>query len=139
MLDAQAALEASDPQSRPLDIELVAPHLDGLIATSNTIHQCGAVPVFVDIDPATFNIVPAGIEEAVSSKTSAILCVHQMGMPCDMRAIMQVARAHGLQVVEDAACAVGSSILRKDGPISTLRSTPSNSGAASMTMQPRTA
>jgi perosamine synthetase len=85
------------------------------IATTNAIRHCGAFPVFVDIDRDTFNIDPAQIEEAVGPKTSAILCVHQMGMPCDMRAIQCVARAHGLPVVEDAACAAGSAVRGEDG------------------------
>lgn len=84
------------------------------IATANVVRYCGATPVFVDIEPGTFNIDPALIEGAISGRTRAILCVHQMGMPCDMAAITTVARRHGLRVVEDAACAVGSE-LRADG------------------------
>jgi perosamine synthetase len=80
------------------------------IATANSIRYCGALPVFVDIDPATFNLDPRTIEPAVSERTRAILCVHQMGMPCDLRAILEIARKHGLPVVEDAACAIGSEI-----------------------------
>ena len=78
------------------------------IATANSIRYCGAVPVFVDIEPSTFNMDPALIEAAISPRTRAILCVHQMGMPCDLAAILEVARRHGLPVVEDAACAIGS-------------------------------
>jgi dTDP-4-amino-4,6-dideoxygalactose transaminase len=81
------------------------------IATANAIRYCGAVPVFVDIDPATFNIDPALIEAAITSRTRAILCVHQIGMPCDLRSIVGIAHRHGLRVVEDAACAIGSEIL----------------------------
>lgn len=80
------------------------------IASANAIRQCGAIPVFVDIEPDGFNIDPALIVEAITSRTKAILCVHQMGMPCDMSAVMRVARYHGLAVVEDAACAIGSQI-----------------------------
>jgi perosamine synthetase len=82
------------------------------IATANVVRYCGATPVFVDIEPHTFNIDPALIAAAISERTRAILAVHQMGMPCDMAAITAVARRHGLAVVEDAACAVGSEILR---------------------------
>ena len=78
------------------------------IATANSIRYCGAMPVFVDIDPATYNMNPALIEPAITNKTRAILCVHQIGMPCDMPAILDVAHRHSLPVVEDAACAVGS-------------------------------
>jgi perosamine synthetase len=81
------------------------------IATANVIRYCGATPVFVDVDPRTFNIDPALIEAAITPKTRAILCVHQMGMPCDLSAIVKIARARGLVVIEDAACAIGSEIL----------------------------
>ncbi len=81
------------------------------IATANSIRYCGAMPVFVDIEPDTFNVDPRKIASAISEKTRAILCVHQMGMPCDLRAILSIGKEHGVPVVEDAACAVGSEIL----------------------------
>jgi len=81
------------------------------IATANAIRYCGAVPVFVDIEPATFNINPSLIEAAVTTRTRAVLIVHQMGMPCDLAAVVAVAKKHGLPVVEDAACAVGSEMV----------------------------
>jgi len=81
------------------------------IATANTIRYCGATPVFVDIDPCTFNLDPKQLENAVTERTRAILCVHQIGMPCDLAAILEIARRHSLPVVEDAACAIGSEIL----------------------------
>ena len=80
------------------------------IATANSIVYCGATPVFVDIEPATFNMDAALIEAAITDRTRAILCVHQMGMPCDLKEITEIARHHGLPVVEDAACAIGSEI-----------------------------
>jgi perosamine synthetase len=80
------------------------------IATANAVRYCGALPVFVDITRDTFNMDPARIERAITPRTRAILCVHQLGMPCDLRAIVGIARRHGLPVVEDAACAVGSEI-----------------------------
>jgi perosamine synthetase len=80
------------------------------IATANAVRYCKATPVFVDVDPATSNMDPALIAAAVTSRTRAILTVHQMGMPCDMASILAVARAHGLPVIEDAACASGSEI-----------------------------
>jgi perosamine synthetase len=80
------------------------------IATANVIRYCGATPVFVDIDPITFNIDPTLIESAVTDRTRAILCVHQIGMPCNLAAITEIARRHSLYVVEDAACAIGSEI-----------------------------
>lgn len=81
------------------------------IATANAIRYCGAEPVFIDIDPATFNMDPALIEAAITPRTRAILCVHQMGMPCDLTSIVPIGRKHGLKIIEDAACAVGSEIL----------------------------
>jgi perosamine synthetase len=81
------------------------------IATANTIRYCGAIPVFVDIEPGTFNLDPKLIEEALTEKTSAILCVHQIGMPCDLMTIVEIAQRHSLPVIEDAACAIGSEIL----------------------------
>src|SRR6266498_250728 len=66
------------------------------------LHQ-GAIPVFVDIDPVTYNIDPALIEARITSRTKAILPVHIHGIPCDMDAIMDIARRHSLMVVEDAA------------------------------------
>jgi dTDP-4-amino-4,6-dideoxygalactose transaminase len=81
------------------------------IATANAIKYCGATPVFVDVERNTFNMNPALIEAAITSRTRAILCVHQLGMPCDLGAILEVSRRHGLPVIEDAACAIGSEIL----------------------------
>ncbi|WP_374575518.1 DegT/DnrJ/EryC1/StrS family aminotransferase [Phenylobacterium sp.] len=81
------------------------------IATANSVVYCGATPVFVDIDPDTYNIDPSLIEKALSPKTSAILVVHQLGMPCDMASVVAIAKAKGLPVIEDAACASGSEIL----------------------------
>jgi len=80
------------------------------IATANAIRYCSATPVFVDIDPATFNINPAAIEPAINARTRAILCVHQLGMPCEIESIVATARRYGLWVVEDAACAIGSEV-----------------------------
>jgi dTDP-4-amino-4,6-dideoxygalactose transaminase len=85
------------------------------IATANSVRYCGAIPVFVDIQPTTYNIDPAAIEAVITERTRAILCVHQMGMPCDVAAIVRIARRHSLAVVEDAACAIGSEIRRPGG------------------------
>jgi len=80
------------------------------IATANAVRYCGATPVFVDIDPRTYNMDPSRLEEAITPKTKAIVPVHQIGLPCDMSAILAVAERHGLPVVEDAACAIGSEL-----------------------------
>jgi dTDP-4-amino-4,6-dideoxygalactose transaminase len=81
------------------------------IATANAVRYCGATPVFVDIDPHSFNIDPALVEAAITSKTRAILCVHQMGLPCDLQQLIELGRRHAIPVIEDAACAIGSEIL----------------------------
>jgi len=94
---------------KPGDEVITVSH--SFIATANVIHYCGATPVFVDVDPVTFNIDPALIEAAITPQTKAILCVHQMGMPCNLAAIVKLARARGLLVIEDAACAIGGEIL----------------------------
>jgi dTDP-4-amino-4,6-dideoxygalactose transaminase len=73
------------------------------IATANSIRYCGATPVFVDIQPDTWNMEPEAIDQAITDRTRAILCVHQMGMPCDLKEILQIAERHSLPVVEDAA------------------------------------
>jgi len=80
------------------------------IATTNAIRYCGAMPVFVDIDPVTFNIDPALVEAAISPRTKAILAVHQLGMPCDLASLVSIATRHGVPLIEDAACAIGSEI-----------------------------
>jgi len=81
------------------------------IATSSAILSRYALPVYVDIDPDTYNIDPARIEEAITPKTRAIEVVHLGGEICDMDAILAIARKHNLKVIEDAAQGTGS-ILR---------------------------
>ena len=78
------------------------------IATANTISHTGAVPVFVDVDPRTYNVDPAKIEKAITERTRAILLVHLYGQPTAMRAIMEIARRYGLRVIEDCAQAIGA-------------------------------
>ncbi len=78
------------------------------VATTETIAILGAVPVYVDIDPKTFNIDVSKIEEKITPKTRAIMPVHLYGQPCDMDKIMEIARKHDLKVIEDAAQAMGA-------------------------------
>ena len=75
-------------------------------ATAEVIRYLGADPIFVDIDPETFNLDPAGIESAVTARTRAIIPVHFAGLACDMDAILAIARRHDLRVIEDAAHAL---------------------------------
>jgi len=87
--------------------EVIVPSLS-FIATANAIIHVGADPVFVDIDPRTFNIDPTRIESAVTSRTRAIIPVDQLGMPAMMDEVRQIASRRGVPIVEDAACALGS-------------------------------
>jgi perosamine synthetase len=75
-------------------------------ATAAVVEHLRARPVFVDVDPRTLNMDPAAIEKAITPRTKAILPVHFAGQPCDMDAIGEIARRHGLVVVEDAAHAI---------------------------------
>jgi dTDP-4-amino-4,6-dideoxygalactose transaminase len=78
------------------------------IATAEAIRYVGAKPVFVDIDPHTFNIDPARIETAITAKTRAILPVHLFGQPADMAAIEAICAKHGLLLIEDCAQSFGA-------------------------------
>ena len=80
------------------------------VATTEAIGIVGATPVFVDIDPTTFNMDPDLIEPALTPKTKAIMPVHLYGRPAPMPAIMAIARRHGLAVIEDCAQAIGAQI-----------------------------
>ena len=79
------------------------------VSTANVILHAGARPVFVDIDPGTLNLDAARVEEAITPRTRAILPVHFAGQPCDEDAFVELARARGLRLVEDAAHALGAS------------------------------
>jgi dTDP-4-amino-4,6-dideoxygalactose transaminase len=92
----------------PGDEVITASH--SFIATANAIRYCGATPVFVDIDPTTYNIDPQQVAEAMTRRTRAILAIHQMGMPCDLAALTDLATRQGVVLIEDAACAAGSEI-----------------------------
>lgn len=125
--------------TEPGDIVITVSH--SFIATANSVRNCGAEPVFIDVDADTFNMSPDALrrflaEECVSrdgtlyykkvralargesplvrcrpaGRIAAIMPVHQMGMPCDLRPILAMARRVAVPVVEDAACAIGSEI-----------------------------
>jgi perosamine synthetase len=87
--------------------EVVVPSFT-CMATANAIHHAGGRPVFADIDPRTFNLDPASVEEAITARTRCVLLVHQIGLACDVDALRTVARRHGLVIVEDGACSLGA-------------------------------
>lgn len=87
--------------------EVIVPSLS-FIATANVVAHCGATPVFVDVDPLTCTIDPSCIAAAITDRTKAVIPVHQMGLPADLDQIAALARGHGLALIEDAACAIGS-------------------------------
>jgi dTDP-4-amino-4,6-dideoxygalactose transaminase len=93
--------------------EVIVPS-HSFIATANSVRYCGATPVFVDIEPRTYNLDPQRVAEAVTPRTRAILAVHQMGMPCDLPALAAIAGRNDIALIEDAACAAGSEV-RIDG------------------------
>ncbi|MFZ4855384.1 MAG: aminotransferase class I/II-fold pyridoxal phosphate-dependent enzyme [Desulfuromonadaceae bacterium] len=98
---AMAALEIGR------DDEVIIPDLTFAAPASMAV-LCGAKPVFVDVDRTTWTMNPAAIEERITSRTKAIVPVHLYGHPCDMDPIMEIAKRHGLYVIEDCAEALGA-------------------------------
>jgi perosamine synthetase len=87
--------------------EVIVPSLS-FIATANSVWQCGATPVFADIDPDTYNLDPDAAERAITERTKVIMPVHQVGLPADMDRFLELGERHGIAIVEDAACAIGA-------------------------------
>jgi perosamine synthetase len=87
--------------------EVIVPSLS-FIATANAVWQNGGTPVFADVDPLTGNLDAASAERAITPRTKAIMPVHQLGLPADMDPLIELARERGLEIVEDAACAIGA-------------------------------
>jgi perosamine synthetase len=87
--------------------EVIVPSLT-FIASVNVVVHAGATPVFADIDPHTWNIDPCCVERLITPRTKVIMPVDQIGLPCDIAAINDIARRHGLRVIEDAACSFAS-------------------------------
>jgi dTDP-4-amino-4,6-dideoxygalactose transaminase len=90
----------------PGDEVITAPNTD--LPTTATISHCGAKIVWADVDPRTFNLDPGAVEDKITNRTKAILPIHLQGHPADMGPIMEIARRHHLQVIEDACLAVGA-------------------------------
>ncbi|WP_055585510.1 DegT/DnrJ/EryC1/StrS family aminotransferase [Peterkaempfera griseoplana] len=99
--------------------EVVVPSFS-FIATANAVTYVGAVPVFADVDPADGNLTPATVEPLLTDRTRAVIAVDQGGVPVDLAALRALADPRGITVVEDAACAAGS----------TYRGAPAGRGAA---------
>jgi perosamine synthetase len=87
--------------------EVICPSMS-FIATANAIRHAGAIPVFADIDPRTYNLDPTAAEAAITPRTKAIMVVHQIGLPVDLDRFLAIGEKHGLKILEDAACAIGS-------------------------------
>lgn len=77
------------------------------MATANAIHLSGAEPAFADIDPRTYNLDVASAARAIGPRTRAVVLIHQIGLPADVDAFREMARAHGLILIEDGACTLG--------------------------------
>ncbi|GAB2760404.1 DegT/DnrJ/EryC1/StrS family aminotransferase [Amycolatopsis magusensis] len=90
--------------------EVVVPSFS-FIATANAVRYCGATPVFADVDELTGNLTAATVDEVLTTRTKAVLAVHQGGVPADVDALRRV--CGGIPVLEDAACAAGSTYLGK--------------------------
>ena len=86
--------------------EIIVPALS-FVATANSILAAGFIPKFVDIEIETLNIDPAKIEEAITKKTRGIMVVHTIGKPCEMDAILEIAKKHNLKIIEDSCEALG--------------------------------
>jgi perosamine synthetase len=97
--------------------EVIVPSLS-FIATANSVWQCGATPVFADVDPDTFNLDPDAAERAITPRTRAIMPVHQVGLPADMDRFLELGERYSVAILEDAACAIGASY--KGRPVGSL-------------------
>jgi len=87
--------------------EVIVPSLS-FIATANAVVHAGARPVFAEIDPRTYDLDSDAAEAAITPRTKAIMPVHQIGMPADLDRFHEIAARRGVQIIEDAACAIGS-------------------------------
>lgn len=111
---------------KPGDVVITVSH--SFIATANSVRFCNAEPIFLDIEPDTYNISPTCLEKFLNERCrhvdnqvyyngriSAIMPVHQMGMPCDLSTVLNLANKYNIPVIEDAACAIGSEISFDNG------------------------
>lgn len=94
--------------------EVIVPSMS-FIATANAVVHAGATPVFAEVDPATYNLDPVDVSARITPRTRAILLVHQLGLPANLAEFQEIAASHDLALVEDAACAIGSTY--RDAPV----------------------
>ena len=87
--------------------EVITPSLS-FIASANAPRYVGATPVFVDVDQTTLNVTKDSIEAGITDRTRAVIVVHQLGMPADLKPIQKLCGERGIPLIEDAACAIGS-------------------------------
>ena len=87
--------------------EVICPSMS-FIATANSIRHAGATPVFAEVHPRTYNLDPDAAEAAITPRTKAIMVVHQIGLPADIDRFIALGEKHGVKILEDAACAIGS-------------------------------
>ena len=87
--------------------EVICPSMT-YIATANSIKYTGATPVFAEVQVGTYNLDPEDVESKITTKTKAILIVHQIGLPADIDAFRNICDKYNLKLIEDAACAIGS-------------------------------
>lgn len=92
--------------------EVICPSMT-YIATANSIKYTGATPVFAEVQVGTYNLDPEDVESKITTKTKAILIVHQIGMPADIDAFRSICDKYNLKLIEDAACAIGSEYMGK--------------------------
>jgi perosamine synthetase len=92
--------------------EVIVPSMS-FIATANAVRYVGATPVFAEVDPETFNLDPVAAEAAITPRTKALMPVHQIGLPADIDRFAALGERNGIKIVEDAACAIGSSYKRQ--------------------------
>ena len=92
--------------------EVICPSMS-FVATANAIRQTGATPVFAEVDPQTYNLDPDSAQAAITPRTKAILVVHQIGLPVDIDQFLAIGKKHGIKILEDAACAIGSRYRRR--------------------------
>lgn len=85
------------------------------VATANAVLAVGARPVFVDVEPDTLGMSAERAAAALGPRTRALLCVHQLGIPCDLPGVLALGASRGIPVVEDAACALGSAVRLGEG------------------------